>query len=40
VFLFAQRYRVVQELTTAITGVSPLLALFTLTLVMSFLSSV
>lgn len=40
VFLFAQRYRVVQELTTAITGVSTLLALFTLTLVMSFLSSV
>jgi malonate transporter and related proteins len=34
VFLFAQRYKVVEELTTASMGVSTVLALFTLTLLM------
>lgn len=38
VFLFAQRYQVVQELTTATMGVSTVLALFTLSAVMMLLS--
>ncbi|MEZ5646588.1 MAG: AEC family transporter [Burkholderiaceae bacterium] len=38
VFLFAQRYQVVQELTTASMGLSTVLALFSLSLVMLLLS--
>lgn len=38
VFLFAQRYDVVQEVTTASMGLSTVLALFTLSLVMSAMS--
>ncbi|WP_180682640.1 AEC family transporter [Tepidicella baoligensis] len=38
VFLFAQRYRVVQDLTTAAMGVSTVLALFTLSAVMLVMS--
>jgi malonate transporter len=38
VFLFAQRYNVVQEVTTASMGLSTVLALFTLSLVMSVMS--
>lgn len=38
VFLFAQRYGVVQELTTAAMGVSTVLALFTLSLLMVVMS--
>ena len=38
VFLFAQRYDVVQETTTASMGLSTLLALFTLSLVMTVMS--
>lgn len=38
VFLFAQRYQVVQELTTASMGVSTALSLFTLSLVMLVMS--
>ena len=39
VFLFAQRYQVVQELTTASLGVSTALALFTLSLVMMVMAA-
>jgi malonate transporter and related proteins len=38
VFLFAQRYEVAQELTTAAMGVSTALALFTLSAVMLLMS--
>ena len=38
VFLFAQRYQVVQELTTASMGISTGLALFTLSVVMLIMS--
>ena len=38
VFLFAQRYEVAQELTTASMGLSTGLALFSLTLVMLVMS--
>lgn len=38
VFLFAQRYQVVQDLTTAAMGVSTVLALFSLSLVMLLMS--
>ncbi|MCY1562724.1 auxin efflux carrier [compost metagenome] len=38
VFLFAQRYEVAQELTTAAMGLSTGLALFTLTFVMLVMS--
>jgi predicted permease len=38
VFLFAQRYQVVQDLTTAAMGISTALALFTLTAVMLVMS--
>jgi len=38
VFLFAQRYQVVQELTTASMGLSTVLALFSLSLVMLLMS--
>ena len=38
VFLFAQRYRVVEDVTTAVMGVSTVLALFTLSLVMLVMS--
>ena len=38
VFLFAQRYHVVEELTTASMGISTAAALFTLSLVMLVMS--
>jgi malonate transporter and related proteins len=38
VFLFAQRYKVVQELTTASMGVSTVMALFSLSLIMLVMS--
>ena len=38
VFLFAQRYRVVEDVTTAAMGVSTVLALFTLSAVMLVMS--
>jgi malonate transporter and related proteins len=38
VFLFAQRYQVVQELTTTSMGLSTVLALFSLSLVMLVMS--
>jgi len=40
VFLFAQRYEVAQELTTAAMGLSTVLALFTLTFVMLVMSRI
>ena len=39
VFLFAQRYEVAQEVTTASMGLSTLLALFTLSMTMLLMSS-
>jgi malonate transporter len=38
VFLFAQRYKVVQELTTATMGVSTVLAAVTLSIIMLLVS--
>jgi malonate transporter and related proteins len=40
VFLFAQRYEVAQEITTASMGLSTVLALFTLSLVMLLMSHI
>jgi predicted permease len=40
VFLFAQRYEVAQEITTASMGLSTVLALFTLSLVMLLMSQI
>ncbi|MGE0100507.1 MAG: AEC family transporter [Hydrogenophaga sp.] len=40
VFLFAQRYEVAREITTASMGLSTVLALFTLSLVMLFMSHI